>query len=203
VSKQRRPSLWRGEIEWLRGHPLLTLVPGAHYQRLLLVSLRELYALGERPPVDDVRRLLDNGWPSRQGIDYYNRQIVDAWEKLLRSPQTQVKPLWRHDYPAVYPFWRAAIRLSSQEQVGRRLRIVAGEARDAYAEAATRMPHDQRAFRDADWELRRSERALRVWGFVAAADDPEAFAWHAGVLNPESKAWEPPGRRGRTANPSG
>lgn len=76
------PSLWRLAIDYLRSHPSTSHPTGVDRRRVEQI-LAELYVLGERPTVDDVRAYFDEQGVGATG---WSKDLVRVWRDRLKNP---------------------------------------------------------------------------------------------------------------------
>jgi hypothetical protein len=144
-------SLWRRVVEWLRSVGLIEVWPEGRDRARVREVLFEVYLLGERPNVAEVREAI------RQKNPDWAREVAQLWTLRLRKPH-QVPKLggWR------YPFYVPA-EILGRSAVADRLVVQVEHSAAAYArliaEGAT-----ARELVEADASLRLQTDALRVWG---------------------------------------
>jgi hypothetical protein len=174
--------IWQDAIELLRRTPHVSSFGSNTFDECVLLSVyAELYAIGERPSVQELRAYLEAKAP---GAKFWNGALVDRWRRFTRRPETVFKALRNKEYPHRYPFlWVATLfEGDGLAAVGERLGPVAQEAVAGLVAAAGTQDDD--ALRRAEFELRRASRGLVVWSFVLR-EDRERFLWWGTALHPD------------------
>ena len=94
------PPLWKPVLNWLAS-AYLTSEPWIRDRARVDAVLWELYALGERPAVPELRRYLDELGES----DGWAREVADRWRRRVRNPRWRPRRRDREGEPWVRPFY--------------------------------------------------------------------------------------------------
>ena len=193
----REPSLWQAALEYLRGHDSAS-DPAGRDRPLVDGLLVELYVLGERPSVDEVRDYLDAaGVPDGP----WRRGIIRVWRDRLKHPTRRSRRIGGWEYPFVVPETLAAEL--GLRPVPDRLAEAASEAAGNYMRCAATDPgaeetptaaelHEITAFAVRLWALSRDRIDGVDWPSVIrvprpARDNLAEYATNTGRAREEAR----------------